>query len=182
MVSDNAQMKIMAAPNTGTTSLLEKIPGMDDNRLNVLHYNAQSYLLQGKRVDESRAVTLAVQEEWSKRATRFHAGQYKANRPEVGLLKFMGYTVGSQGEKPKMRRQILDCVMTATALPPVGSPAYMAEWGEPRSTTRYRKLHRTIRSLASSNKHDRRMEKAVRDWEDDLVYLEEICRPKAGET
>ena len=180
MVADNGKQKIMAPLNTGKTSILEKIPGMYDNRLNALHYNAQAYILQGKRLDESRAVSLAVQEEWRKRTQGFHAGQYKADRPETGLLKSMRYTVGNQGETPKMRRQILDCVMAAAALPPVGSPAYMAEWGDPRSRARYWKLHRTIRSFASHNKHDGRMEKAVRDWEDDLVYLEEVWRPRAG--
>ena len=57
-------------------------------------------------------------------------------------------------------------------LPPVASPAYMAEWSEPNTRQRYRKLHRVIRVLASSGKKFPNMELAVQNWEDDLVYLE----------
>ncbi len=63
-------------------------------------------------------------------------------------------------------------------LPPVSSPAHMAEWGKKLTKTRYRKLHRVIRVLASSGKTMGNMDKAVSEWEDDLEYLEKTWASK----
>ena len=106
-----------------------------------------------------------------KRKCFFNKNKYKAATPENGVLSVVGYKVGNEGEKTSIRRKLLDFIMTEN-LPPVGSPAYMAEWGEKMSKERYRKLHRVIRVLASSGKTLGNMDKAVIEWEEDLDYLE----------
>ena len=83
----------------------------------------------------------------------------------------VGYKVGNEGEKTSIRRKLLDFIMSEN-LPPVGSPAYIAECGEKMSKDRYRKLHRVIRVLASSGKTKGNRDKAVIEWEEDLEYLE----------
>ena len=80
--------------------------------------------------------------------------------------------VGNEGEKPAIRQQMLDYIMS-DILPPVSSPAYMAEWGEKLSPQRYRKLHRVIQVLASSGQTMGNMDKAVNEWKADLKYLED---------
>ena len=158
-------------------SITKNIPNMDDNRLSVLFFNAQKLISEGKRLEEAKSVVQAVQTEWRKRLEAFRQGGYRADTPEEGVLKTVGYKVGNDGIGEAMRHQLLDFVMTGT-LPPVGSPAHMEEWGEPHSTTRYRKLHRVIRVLASSGKHFENMRKAVQEWEDDLLYLEHRWHPQ----
>ena len=69
------------------------------------------------------------------------------------------------------RENLLDYILTSQ-LPPIGSPAYLAEWGNDGSAQRYRKLHRVIRVLASSAKTLGNMSKAEKEWEEDLVYIE----------
>lgn len=158
-------------------NVLEKIPSMNDNQLSTLLSNAQRLIYENKRLEKAKAVVRAIQDEWSKRLAGYRSGSYKADTPEEGLLKRVGYKVGNSGESTKMRHQLLDFIITGV-LPPVGSPAYMAEWGTPDSKVRYRKLHRVIRTLASSGGHFSNMEKAVDEWEDDLSYLEREWRPK----
>ena len=160
--------------------IFNRIPNMDDNDLRTLLLNAMKQRERKNRVDEANRVIEAIEDEWKKRLQSFDAGDYKADRPDEGLLKGVGYRVGNDGESPKTRRQLLDFIMTARAFPPVGSPAYIAEWDKPNSKERYEKLCRVIRFLARDNRHHRHKEKAVREWEDDLLYLEQVWFPKAG--
>lgn len=151
--------------------ILDKIGQMDDNALARLLGNAQALL--EKNADNKDAVLVidAVQDEWARRLHLFRKGDYKATSPEHGVLSVVGYKVGNDGAPEKQRRLKLDYIMSGT-LPPVASPAYMAEWGEPNTRQRYRKLHRVIRVLASSGKQFPNMELAVQHWEDDLLYIE----------
>ena len=84
----------------------------------------------------------------------------------------IGYRVGNDG-LPKHTRRILIEYVLSEILPPVGSPAYMAEWGETETVERYRKAHRVIRVLASSAKTLGNQDKAAADWEADLEYMEQ---------
>lgn len=152
--------------------ILKKIPEMDDNALARLLGNAQTLLQKKPDNQEAVLVIEMVQEEWARRLHLFRKGDYKATSPEQGVLSIVGYKVGNNGGSEKQRRSKLDYLMSGT-LPPVASPAYMAEWGEPNTRQRYRKLHRVIRVLASSGKKFPNMELAVQHWEDDLVYLEQ---------
>jgi hypothetical protein len=152
--------------------ILQQIPSMDDNGLARLLSNAQSLLAKNPDNHDAKKVVEEVQAEWERRLELFKNGDYKATTPENGVLSIVGYKVGNDGGAERERRQKLDFIMSGV-LPPVSSPAYMAEWGAPNSRERYRKLHRVIRVLASSNKHFPNRELAIQHWEEDLVYLEE---------
>ena len=152
--------------------ILNNISRMDDNALSRLFGNAQDLLIKNSQNSDAKLVLDAVEKEWEKRLSEFKFGNYKASTPETGILSSVGYKVGNDGAKPKVRRQRLDHIMSGT-LPPVGSPAYMAEWGHKLSLQRYQKLHRVVRVLASSGQTLGNMDKAVSEWEDDLIYLEE---------
>ena len=152
--------------------VLEKIPQMDDNELSRLFANVIDLISRRKQVEQALVVKKAVQVEWEKRLDAFNKGNYKADTPEIGILKMIGYRVGNDGIPEQKRRILIDYVLSEI-LPPVGSPAYMAEWGEPETAERYRKAHRVIRVLASSAKTIGNQEKAAAEWEADLEYMEQ---------
>lgn len=152
--------------------VLEKIPQMDDNELSRLFANAIDLISRDKQVEQALKVKKAIQVEWKSRLEAFHSGNYKADTPDVGILKTIGYRVGNDGLPEHKRRILIDYVLSEI-LPPVGSPAYMAEWGEPETAERYRKAHRVIRVLASSAKTLGNQDKAASDWEADLAYMEQ---------
>jgi hypothetical protein len=91
---------------------------------------------------------------------------------EEGLLKFMGYAVGQNGAYRNKRQQVLDYVFNEQ-VPKVQSLEYMAEWGNPQSDTRLKKL---ANSLATFTRNARRrrnsdMNQAIIEWEEDISYL-----------
>ncbi len=157
--------------------VLKRIPDMDDNALSRLFFNAQVQLQDDKLHEAAASVLEAIEREWQKRLAAYEAGNHKAATPTEGVLSKVGYKVGVDGLKEPVRRRILDYVLTGT-LPPVGSPAHMAEWGEPKSRQRFRKLLRVIRVLASSGNTLGTMDKAVAEWEDDLNYLDREWKSK----
>ena len=87
------------------------------------------------------------------------------------MLKTLGYRVGNDSVGIEKRRILIDYLLNEQ-LPPVGSPAHMAEWGEPSSKQRYRKAHRVIQVLKSSASTLGYMDKAEKEWEEDLTYME----------
>lgn len=96
-----------------------------------------------------------------------------ADWPQVGLLKHLGYSVGANGISRWERQRILRAVFT-DSVPNVQSMAYMAEWGTPNSSTRLQKLANSIASFARyAQRRASPPEEAIRDWEEDLGWLEE---------
>lgn len=152
-------------------TVLHQIPAMSDSELSVLFYNALESLRKGKQPERADEVRLAVLDEWERRLEKFRSGHCKADTPEQGVLSTVGYKVGNAGTDQETRRFLLDYVMR-NQLPAVGSPAYMAEWGKPLSDERYRKLHRVLQVFISSAKTLGTMDRAKRDWESDLKYIE----------
>lgn len=152
--------------------VLEKIPRMSDGELSILFANTIEYIHQGKQLVLAERVKIAIQSEWMKRLKAFEKGQYKAESPEIGVLKTIGYRVGNDGVKAEKRKALIDYLINEQ-LPPVGSPAHMAEWGLPSSIERYRKSHRVIQVLLSSARTAGNMDKATLEWEEDLRYMEE---------
>ncbi|MDB4244689.1 hypothetical protein N9832_00010 [Amylibacter sp.] len=157
--------------------IIKTIPNLDDNTICRIFVNTQRILLKDKNNADANNVLDAIKIEWDKRLKLFQIGKYKAASPEQGILSVVGYKVGNNGEKLEIRHQMLDYIMS-DILPPVSSPAYMAEWGEKLSSTRYRKLHRVIKVLASSGETIGNMDKAVNEWKTDLNYLENTWRPR----
>lgn len=155
--------------------IIQQIPQLSDNKLATLFQNAQDWIYRGGVVEDAAAVISAIEQEWKERLSAYHRGRYKAETPPEGVLKAIGYRVGNHGLPEAKRHQLLDYAILGV-LPPIGSPAYMAEWGPPSSRKRYRKLHRVIRVLASSAKTLGNMDLAASDWEDDLVYIEHRWR------
>ena len=151
--------------------VIEKIPTMNDNQISVLFANATDMILRKKKLEDAALVIKAIQKEWQLRLNDFKKGSYKADSPEQGVLKTIGYKVGNEGLSKSKRHFLLDYIIEEV-LPPVGSPAHMAEWGVPKSKTRYKKLHRVIRVLASGAISMGNMDKAAAEWEDDLGYIE----------
>ena len=152
--------------------VLTKIPQMSDNELSILFSNALDLISRDKQVEQALEVKKAIQDEWEKRLKAFHTSDYKADTPNIGVLKTIGYRVGNDGLPEHKRRILIDYVLSEI-LPPVGSPAYMAEWGEPETAERYRKAHLVIRVLASSAKTLGNQDKAAAEWEADLEYMEQ---------
>jgi hypothetical protein len=89
-----------------------------------------------------------------------------------GLLSYVGYKVGHNGERGQVRREILDCIFYKE-LPNVCSKEYMEEWGDPHSPNRLMKLANAIAAFARNEKRNRRGDysKAVQERERDLDYL-----------
>lgn len=152
--------------------VIEKIPSMSDNELSRLFANVIEFIEKKKQLDNALAVKRAIQAEWVRRLAAFTQGNYKAESPETGVLKTIGYKVGNDGLPDTKRRLLIDYLISEI-LPPVGSPAHMAEWGEPLTKLRYQKAHRVIQVLLSSAKTLGYMDKAAREWENDLKYLED---------
>ncbi len=151
--------------------ILNNIPLMDDNKLTKLFANALEMKRKRKMEENADNVIKAVQQEWDKRLKLQKEGRYKADTPDQGVLKTVGYKVGNDGISKEVREYLLDYILTSQ-LPPIGTPAYIAEWGKESSALRYRKLHRVIRVLASSAKTLGYMIKAETEWEEDLLYIE----------
>lgn len=152
--------------------VIEKIPSMSDNELSRLFINVMEFIENKKQLDIAIQVKLAIQTEWARRLEAYNEGSYKAETPETGVLKTIGYKVGNDG-LPESKRRLLINYLISETLPTVGGPAHMAEWGEPLTKLRYQKAHRVIQVLLSSAKTLGYMDKAAREWEDDLRYMEE---------
>ena len=144
---------------------------MSDNELSKLFTNALELIHNKKMVDSAQQVLEAIEVEWSKRLEAYKDGEYKADTPEKGVLKTLGYRVGNDGVSSEKRKMLIDYLLNQQ-LPPVGSLAHMAEWGEPSSKQRYRKAHRVIQVLKSSASTLGYMDKAAKEWAEDLDYME----------
>ena len=95
-------------------------------------------------------------------------------RQELGVLAAAGYHVGRGGLDRERRRAILSWVFEApvTALPKVGDPAYLAEWGAPSSAQRFSKIANCLFAFAQNGlaRPDQPRE-AIEDWEEDLQWF-----------
>ena len=140
---------------------------MDDKKLLKLFVNAAKRLDS----DERASIVLAeIQKEWNKRKEQAEKGLYKADMPDIGMLKTFGYAVGNSGVDKKDRIELLTLIFVSD-LPLVGSPAYTAEWGNKCSQERLTKLDRTLRTLIFKAKKDGTWDKAIDEWKDDLGYV-----------
>ena len=92
--------------------------------------------------------------------------------PENGLFLCVGYHAGNDGEHPKIRRYILDCIFH-NKLPSVNSDEYMSKFATPKSPQRLRKMANVLASQTTKLKHrtDADCSRAIEDYESDLEYL-----------
>lgn len=173
-------------------AILEKIPSMKMGETVSLWQNAIRILANPKKSGTQKLanqVIEAIGAEWDRRRSKgtFAGDNFSWPSTEAdfgsgglntegwvkeGVLKYMGYKVGNDGESQPIREHILSQVFLG-ALPPVSSLAYMDEWSRPQSAARLQKLAETIAALTRNAKRERVFKKrdAVRDWENDLKYL-----------
>ena len=91
--------------------------------------------------------------------------------PKESPLKVLGYQVGITGRPEHVRRSILETAFVRH-LPFVGDEQYMAQWGEPSTPARLRKIAESIASHARNNKRKSNPAfEAIEDWEQDLEWL-----------
>ena len=124
--------------------------------------NAVSLIIKDKQVEAAKGMIVSIQKERERRRNLGDAF-VDFDRPDTGMLAALGYRVGqTQGRPPRARREILKFVLQGE-LPMVHSASYSEEWGEPGSFKRYRKSNRTKPNMRA----------AVRDWSEDLEWLEQ---------
>ncbi len=145
---------------------------MDDNKLLRLFHNVIDHLEKGKKIDEASNLLNQIEHEWKKRLDNYLNGDQKATRPDQGMLKTIGYKVGNDGMIYTKRRLLLDRVINGV-LPFCGSPSYMAEWGDPKTKQRFKKLRDVLNQLIFKNKNFPEMDVAVGDWSEDLKYIKD---------
>jgi hypothetical protein len=131
----------------------------------------------------------ALEAEWGARAGRLDvAGWFrwptanvilgdgtlqKTAWPTEGILSAIGYHVGTtHGRSEPERRWLLDYVFSHT-LPPIESPSYMRQWGDPSTARRLHKMADVIASSARNAKHRQSvaLSLACEQWEADLSFL-----------
>ena len=113
---------------------------------------------------------IEIASHWSHTRATLDVGQDR-NRPEFGVLRAIGYQVGNEGVDPKIRHWLLEYAMQGV-LPPIKDRSYMEEWGEPESKKRFYKVKRVIEYLIEDHSNPNIFDKALRDWQKDLDYLD----------
>jgi hypothetical protein len=173
-------------------NIIAKIPTMKIRETVNLWRNALRILsdpAKAKRHLEAQQAIDAIYKEWIRRrrepidptemfdwpttdAEAGTGGIESEDWQEIGVLKFMGYTVGSEGEPPRVRERILTEIF-AGPIPPVFPNEYLDEWGEPSTAPRLKKMAETIAALTRNarRRRDLKMKAAVRDWEKDLDFI-----------
>ncbi len=129
-------------------------------------------LIAGSRqVEDAQRMIADIQREWQRRRDRGDA-TLNYDRPEQGVLAALGYHVGhSQGQSSGTRRLILKHVLEG-GLPMIHSATYMNEWGEPNSLKRFEKLVQFLGNMIEGNQMRPNSKLAVRQWREDLEWVQ----------
>lgn len=157
------------------SKIISNLPKFDENKLGQIFQNCCDVITQNKPEKyEAEMILDAIKVEWKKRSS---SNSYSKKRPTVGMLGFLGYKVGQEGESKKRRHFILQFVINEQ-LPFVQSPMYVREWGDPKTKKRYLKTANVIKSFISkyTNFKQPGFEKALIEWEEDLEYLRKLYR------
>ena len=110
---------------------------------------------------------------WPRLAGGAGTGSVEFAMADQSPLSILGYRVGkTSGLSEKQRRRILDYAF-ANPLPPIESPAYMAEWGPPRTPNRLRRMAEHLAQIYKMfrSKSPTQYAVALSHWRDDLAYL-----------
>lgn len=153
--------------------LCDVIPTKTDSELMKLLQNADQHTNK-KRGDEAK---FWIFKTWEHRGRLFQEGSIEVSLAADGVLSAFGYRVGDFGIKdPCERQRILNLILEAN-LPPVREPAYVSEWGLPRSSIRKRKLVKVLLGLKygasrTSGNHLAARQNAISAWQSDIQYLQ----------
>ena len=122
---------------------------------------------------DARSRLRLILREWKNRSYYLPTGTDR-DRPDPGLLKCIGYSVGRNGPSEIVRRNLVDYLMTYDHLPPVKDNSYMLEWGKSRTAKRFYKLERVLKAFKIQHEEDKiPPEKAIREWNRDLTYVDQ---------
>ena len=177
--------------NVDVQRLVKSLPEQDPYRLLSMWKNAvriSGDRARGHLHGEAAIMVTAISREWDRRATTLaddeyfswpttdapggrRTGQYRDLRHE-GMLKYLEYKVGKDGEHSSYRHALLSRIFE-NALPPVFDRLYMAEWGPNESSIRLHKMAHCLASFAKNFKYQNndKYDEAIRHWEQDLEYL-----------
>ena len=158
-------------------SLIEKVKTWKENQLATSFKNVTSILAtetDQQKIRNAQEMREAIQERWKILAIQAKKGEHKTERPEQGILGYLGYKVGNEGDKLSIRRKILEFIVEED-LPFVGSPGYMDEWGDKATSERLKKLSTTIANLLREkiSYKDEKYSKAILEWSSDLDWLKD---------
>lgn len=148
---------------------------MDDKSKKHLHGDADKMVMAISREWDRRAKTLSDDAYFKWPTTEAPGGrrngQYRDLRHE-GMLKYLEYKVGKDGEHSSYRHALLSRIFE-NALPPVFDRLYMAEWGPNGSSIRLHKMAHCLASFSKNLKHqdNDKYDEAIKHWEQDLEYL-----------
>jgi hypothetical protein len=163
-----AENKIAALGKPRRPVILDRLQSKNDEDLLNIFKNCMRVLAGGPN-EEASLVIEGLQREWERRVSR---STYTIVRPNVGMLAELGYRVGNNGERLSVRRQILKHVVER-GLPVVGSVAYTAEWGKPKTRERVQKLTNFFVGMIENARGNPDMTTAVAHWEADLEWVQE---------
>jgi hypothetical protein len=139
-------------------------------------HQAASEILTAIELEWQRRSRMVHPEDWFKwPSTDASGGDGKlVLKPSVsdGMLSYLDYRVGGNGEVNSIRHGILSRVFEGS-LPPVFPPDYMSSWGAAKSASRLRKLAESLAAFARNAKRRRdiTLNDAISDWEADLRFL-----------
>ncbi len=93
--------------------------------------------------------------------------------PQVGMLKFLGYSVGVNGEMKATRQSILRDLFQMPQLPKVDNQSYVDAWGSAESSARLKKMAHSIAAFcrAARRRDEDALSVAIDEWEEDLAWL-----------
>lgn len=114
-------------------------------------HRPKAIILQKEVIAKLNEITTAEYFRWPQTDAPQGKKGFSANWPEVGLLRFMGYTVGTNGIGQHRRKEILDAAFNSI-LPNVNTRNYMEEWGSPDTAKRLRKIAESIAAFIRNAK------------------------------
>ena len=92
-------------------------------------------------------------------------------RTDIGLLRALGYHVGSHKLVPRDRRHAILGYIFRSRLPHFRDWGYMAEWGEPLSEARRRRIAHSLRWFIDQNSRKPDMARACTEWNADHEFV-----------
>lgn len=89
------------------------------------------------------------------------------------MLSYLEYRVGKTAGLSSRERQVILSRVFEGKLPRVFEPAYMEEWGDPKSARRLKKMAESLAAFARNFKRldEDKYDEAIRQWEQDLDFL-----------
>ena len=162
------------------TKIISNLPNFDEDKLAKIFQNCCVVISDDKPEKyEAESIIEAIKLEWKRRSTLSASSR---TRPNIGMLGFLGYKVGQEGETKKKRQFILNYVVNEQ-LPFVQSPMYIKEWGDPKSKKRYLKTYNVIKNFIDkyTNYKQSGFEKALIEWSEDIQYLKMLYRKQFKE-